>query len=146
MPDLGAGLLVAGAAYIGALVAIALWSHRHRQQRLSDFYLADRSLGPGVLLLTLFATQYSGNSLSGFPGQTYREGLAYYMSVTFMVAIVDGLSPLRASRLVPASRRERFFLTPSDYLAHRYGSSDAAPNRVGRRVRFRPGRTSSSRS
>jgi hypothetical protein len=45
---------------------------------LFTLLLAGRSIGFTVLLLTLFATQYSGNSLSGFPGQTYREGVAYF--------------------------------------------------------------------
>ena len=77
-------------------------------------------MGALVLLLTLFATQYSGNSLSGFPGQTYREGLAYYMSVTFMVAIVTGYL-LFAPRLYRLSRTHQF-LTPSDYLRSRFDS------------------------
>ena len=89
--DLTVGIFFAGAAYIGLLVVIAFLSRRARRENtLADFYLAGRNLGPLVLLLTLFATQYSGNSLSGFPGQTYREGIAYYMSVTFMVGIVTG--------------------------------------------------------
>ena len=120
MPDLGVGLIVAGSLYALALLGIAVSSHRRKKGRLSDFFLADRSLGLGILLLTLFATQYSGNSLSGFPGQTYREGLAYYMSVTFMVSIVGGYL-LFAPRLYRASRQGGF-VTPADYLEHRYGS------------------------
>jgi Na+/proline symporter len=81
-------LLTGCAVYIASLLAIGAWSRRVRSgDTLSDFYLAGRSLGTLVLLFTLFATQYSGNSLSGFPGKTYRVGLTYYMSVTFMVGM-----------------------------------------------------------
>jgi SSS family solute:Na+ symporter/sodium/pantothenate symporter len=121
MPDFAGGILVATGIYVVLLVAIGWASRRARREHtLSDFYLAGRSIGLTVLLLTLFATQYSGNSLSGFPGQTYREGLAYYMSVTFMVAIVTGYL-LFAPRLFTLSRRHAF-VTPGDFLRHCYTS------------------------
>ncbi len=120
-PDLKLGIFVAGGAYIALLVLIGFLSRRARlDTSLADFYLAGRRLGPFVLLFTLFATQYSGNSLSGFPGQTYREGVAYYMSVTFMVGIVSGYL-LFAPRLFRAARSGAF-VTPGDYLASRFGS------------------------
>lgn len=121
MPDLARGFLVAGAVYCVLLLVLGVLGRKARgEATLSDFYLADRSLGLGVLLLTLFATQYSGNSLSGFPGQTYREGLAYYMAVTFMVAIVGGYL-LFAPRLRELARAGDY-LTPSDFLRERFGS------------------------
>ena len=121
MTDFAGDIVVATAVYVALLIVIGWLSRRARRERtLTDFYLAGRSIGLAVLLLTLFATQYSGNSLSGFPGQTYREGLAYYMSVTFMVAIVSGYL-LFAPRLFKLSRRHSF-VTPGDYLRHRYRS------------------------
>ena len=119
--DFAGGIVVATVVYVLLLVVIGWLSRRARRERsLSDFYLAGRSIGLTVLLLTLFATQYSGNSLSGFPGQTYREGLTYYMSVTFMVAIVAGYL-LFAPRLFTLSRH-RQFVTPGDFLRYRYRS------------------------
>lgn len=113
------GLLVGCALYVAALLVIGWRSRRARRgDSLSEFYLAGRSLGTLILLFTLFATQYSGNSLSGFPGQTYREGLAYYMSVTFMVGIVGGYL-LFAPRLFREARRHAF-VTPTDYVAARF--------------------------
>ena len=41
---------------------------------MADFYLAGRSSGLAVLFLTLYATQYSGNTLFGYTGKTYRIG------------------------------------------------------------------------
>jgi Na+/proline symporter len=116
-----AGLLAGCAVYVAALLVIG-WRSRgaRRSNSLSEFYLAGRSLGTLVLLFTFFATQYSGNSLSGFPGQTYREGLAYYMSVTFMVGIVAGYL-LFAPRLFDEARR-RGFVTPTDFVAARFGN------------------------
>ena len=91
MTEFARELLVASGVYVLLLLVMGWLGRRaKREDSLSDHYLAGRNLGFLVLLLTLFATQYSGNSLSGFPGKTYRAGLAYVMSTTFMVAIVAG--------------------------------------------------------
>ncbi|MEE8111330.1 MAG: sodium:solute symporter family protein [Acidobacteriota bacterium] len=122
MIDFGHDLLVWSAVYVVLLLAIGAWGRKAKRERtLSDHFLAGRSIGFGVLLLTLFATQYSGNSLSGFPGQTYREGISYFMSVTFMVGIVAGYL-LFAPRLFVMARRGRY-LTPTDFLAERFRSA-----------------------
>ncbi|MEM7048624.1 MAG: sodium:solute symporter family protein [Acidobacteriota bacterium] len=121
MTDLGRDLVLAAGGYVALLLLVGALARRAlRERTLSDFYLAGRRLGLMVLLLTLFATQYSGNSLSGFPGQTYRQGLAYFMSVTFMVAIVAGYT-LFVPSLFARSRRGSF-VTPTDFLARRFGS------------------------
>ena len=107
--------------YVVLLLGLGLLGRRAMAtSNLSEFYLAGRTLGFAVLLLTLFATQYSGNSLSGFPGKTYRAGLSYFMSVGFMTGIVTGYL-LFAPQLVALARRKRF-LTPTDFLAHRFRS------------------------
>ncbi len=111
--------LVSCAAYVALLIIIGLWARRARRaSTLTDHVLAGRDIGLGVLLLTLFATQYSGNSLSGFPGQTYRQGLAYFMSVPFMVGIVAGYL-LFVPRLFARSRAGRY-ITPNDFLQDRF--------------------------
>ncbi|MEM7582233.1 MAG: sodium:solute symporter family protein [Acidobacteriota bacterium] len=113
-------ITVATGGYIVFLLAMGLLGRRSMpRQNMAEFYLAGRSIGFLVLLLTLFATQYSGNSLSGFPGKTYRSGLSYIMSVTFMVGIIAGFLPF-VPRLA-ALARKKLFLTPTDYLAYRFG-------------------------
>ncbi len=113
---------IAIGAYVAFLLLMGFWGRRSmRGATLSEFYLAGRSIGFLVLLLTLFATQYSGNSLSGFPGKTYRSGLSYFMSVTFMVGIIAGFLPI-VPRLF-ARAREKKFLTPTDFLADRFAST-----------------------
>lgn len=121
MTEFARELLVASSLYVVLLIVLGWLGRRaRREDSLSDHYLAGRNLGFFVLLLTLFATQYSGNSLSGFPGKTYRAGLAYVMSVTFMVAIVGGYT-LFAPRLFRLAR-DRSYLTPTDFLDDRFRS------------------------
>ena len=59
--SLGAGVVAAVGLYLALLVGIGYATRRAGSPAgLSDFYLAGRSLGGFVLLLTLYATQYSG--------------------------------------------------------------------------------------
>ena len=113
-------VLAACAGYVALLLTLgALGRKAMGRNTLAEFFLAGRSLGFLVLLLTLFATQYSGNSMSAFPGKTYRSGLSYVMSVTFMTGIVSGYL-LFAPQLFRRARQRRY-LTPSDFLADRFG-------------------------
>ena len=87
---------------------------------LTEFYLANRGIGTIFLLLTLYATQYSGNSLLGLPGEAHRVGFAWIMSVGFMIAVIVGYLTF-APHLYQASRRHKF-VTPGDWIDHRFGS------------------------
>ena len=116
---LGAILFVGG--YLVLLLVLGYLAKRQRvSDSLGEFYLAGRNLGGFVLFLTLYATQYSGNSLLGYPGEAYRLGFAWLMSVGFMMAIVV-VYLIFAPRLYQISRRYRY-VTPGDYIKHRFGS------------------------
>jgi SSS family solute:Na+ symporter/sodium/pantothenate symporter len=91
-----------------------------RENTLRDFYLAGNGIGFVVLLLTLYATQYSGNTLFGFSGKAYRVGYAWIVSVHFMTATVV-FYLLLAPRLYPLAKRHGF-ITPTDFLRHRFQS------------------------
>ena len=75
--------------YLFSLILIGLFAFKARKENtLNDFYLAGNSFGLVVIFLTLYATQYSGNTLFGFSGKTYRIGFSWIMSLQFMIAIV----------------------------------------------------------
>ena len=116
----GSAVVAALAAYIAVLAFLGLRARAARaSESLADFYLAGRGLGGVVLLFTLYATQYSGNTLVGYPGEAYRVGFPWVMSVGFMLAIVVVYLVI-APRLRAASERHRF-VTPADWLDHRFG-------------------------
>ena len=77
------------AVYLFSLIGIGYWGMRARKENsLKDFYLAGSGVGFMVLVLTLYATQYSGNTLFAFTGKTFRIGYAWLMSVHFMTSII----------------------------------------------------------
>jgi SSS family solute:Na+ symporter/sodium/pantothenate symporter len=115
----GPGAMAVVGVYIASLLAIGFFAYRARSENsLGDFYLAGRGLGFFVLLLTMFATQYSGNTLLGFTGRTYRDGFSWITCVHFMTAIVV-VYLLFAPQLYRLARR-RGFITPVDFLRDRY--------------------------
>lgn len=73
-----------------------------------------------VLLLTLYSTQYSGNTLIGFAGKAYREGFTTLVSVTFMMSVIGGYLVF-APKLYRISRKEKF-ITIGDYFQHNFNS------------------------
>jgi len=117
----GTGALIAIALYLVSMIGVGWYARKRRESNsMADFYLAGRSLGLGVLFLTLYATQYSGNTLFGYTGKTYRIGFEWTASVLFMFSIIPGYL-LFAPRLVALARREGF-ITPGDYISHRFAS------------------------
>jgi SSS family solute:Na+ symporter/sodium/pantothenate symporter len=118
---LGPGALSFLGLYIVSMLVIGYIAKRaQRDESLADFYLAGRSLGSFVLLLTLYATQYSGNTVLGYPGEAYRLGFAWIMSVSFMMSIVVAYLPF-APALHRLAKRHGF-VTPGDFLDYRFGS------------------------
>jgi len=91
---------------------------KSKEKSMSDFYLGGSGFGVGILFLTMYATQYSGNSLIGFAGSAYRNGWFFLVSFTFMIAIVGGYM-LYAPKLYRLSVQHRF-ITIGDYIRHRY--------------------------
>ena len=108
-------------AYLVSLLLIGVVGRMARKEdSLADFYLSGRNMGLFVLFLTLYATQYSGNTLIGMAGRSYRQGYAFIVSVTFMMSVI-GAYLIYAPKLHRLSKKNRF-ITVGDYIEHRYQS------------------------
>ena len=117
------GLAAGGAVciYLLILIAVGYLTHRHNHHAdLDDFYLAGRNLGGFVLLLTLYATQYSGNTLLGYPGEAFQLGFAWVMSVGFMMAII--VVYLLFAPQLQRIAKQKHFITPGDWITYRFNS------------------------
>lgn len=117
----GPGGLAFIALYLLSLLAIGWWGRRARQaDTLKDFYLAGPGVGFVVLLLTLYATQWSGNTLFGYTGKAYNEGFSWLVSLHFMTALV--VCYLFFAPWLHRLAKRHGFITPADYLMHRFNS------------------------
>ena len=91
--------------YLLMLPVIGIIGRRMSQERtLRDFYLAGGGLPALPLFFTLYATQYSGNTLFGFAGNAYREG-----TVIFFAALGGSLKYV--SRYAKHFSAEQFWRT-----------------------------------
>jgi SSS family transporter len=119
---LGTGGFVVVSVYLVVLVLLGWLGHRAKKENsLADFYLGGRGLGLMVLLLTLYATQYSGNTMLGFVGSAYRQGYQFLVAVTFMMSII-GFYLIYAPRLHRLAHA-RHYVTVGDYFQDRFKST-----------------------
>ncbi|MGE5243645.1 MAG: sodium:solute symporter family protein [Betaproteobacteria bacterium] len=107
--------------YSGLLIALGLWIGR-RVSGTSDFFVAGRRLGPGLLFSTMLAANIGAGSTVGATGLGYRDGVAAW----WWVGSAGIGSIVLALWIGPAIRRvaaEHDLRTVGDYLEHRYSRS-----------------------
>ncbi|MES1929007.1 sodium:pantothenate symporter [Salinisphaera dokdonensis CL-ES53] len=110
-------------AYGGLMLAVGLITflrNRNIHESLDEYYLGGRGLGVMVLFFTFFATQYSGNTVVGYPPTAYRIGYQYLVSVPFFIMII-AVYLFFAPRLYALGRRFSL-LTPVDWIDIRFKS------------------------
>ena len=118
----GADAIIILGLYALAMILIGYFSGRGKAlgKSVSDYYLASRNLGIITLFFTLYATQYSGNTVVGYAPQAYREGFSWLQSIPFFTLII-GVYLLFAPRLYAVGKRESF-VTPTDWITKRFQS------------------------
>lgn len=95
---------LAVAGYLFALVGLGVIARRRSGPTHVEFFLANRALGPTMLLLTMAATNFSSFTVLGFSGAGYRIGWAYYPIMAFgtgFIAVsflIIGIPAMRAAR------------------------------------------------
>jgi SSS family solute:Na+ symporter len=96
------------AGYLVVLLVLGVAARRRARPGAEDFFLAGRSLGPLLLLLTMAATNFSAFTVLGFSGAGYRIGYAYYPVMAFgtgfmaLTFVLLGVPLWRAARRLGA--------------------------------------------
>lgn len=114
--------LVAIFIYLLSLVLIGWLAKRSNQeQSLKSYYLAGSGLGSISIFFTLYATQYSGNTLFAVPGKAYSQGLiglSVVIAVTAIVLVYFTFAPA-LNRLA----KQHNFVSIGDFITWRYQHS-----------------------
>jgi SSS family solute:Na+ symporter len=113
--------LIVLVVYSLALMALGLWIGR-RVRGASDFFVAGRGLGVGLVFSTMLAANIGAGSTVGATALGYTNGL----SAWWWVGSAGIGSIVLALWIGPAMRRQaeaHSLRTVGDYLEHRYGSS-----------------------
>ncbi|MDA1017953.1 MAG: sodium:solute symporter family protein [Planctomycetota bacterium] len=83
--------LIIIAVYLGLLVGLGLVSSRLLQRTRSDYMLASHSIGPFLLLMSLFGTTMTAFALVGSTGKAFRIGIGVYGMLASSSGIVHSL-------------------------------------------------------
>lgn len=106
--------------YAIAQIAIGVWVAR-RLKGSSDFFVAGRSLGPGLLAATLLAANIGGGSTIGAAGRGYRDGLSAWWWVG-SAAIGSVVLALWVGPRIRQLAAKHDLKTVGDFLEWRYDS------------------------
>jgi SSS family solute:Na+ symporter len=75
-------------AYLAVVLAVGALSHRLFRGTGEDWFLATRSIGPFILLMSLFGTHMTAFSLLGASGEGYRTGVGVFSLMASSSALV----------------------------------------------------------
>jgi SSS family solute:Na+ symporter len=108
-------------AYLVAMLVIGVLVRRKSSASKVEFLLAGRGLGRLLLFITMAATNFSAYTIFGLSGAGYRIGYAYYPIMSFGTGFM-ALAMFVVGRRILVLSKERGYITPSDFVADRYGS------------------------
>ena len=80
-------LLVLG-IYLALVLTVGLISHRSFRGTGEDYFVATRSIGPFILLMSIFGTHMTAFSLLGASGEAYRSGIGVFGLMASAAAVV----------------------------------------------------------
>jgi SSS family solute:Na+ symporter len=105
--------------YSVGIVAFGVWTARFIRHS-SDFFVAGRSLGPGLIFASMLAANIGAGSTVGVAGLAYKDGISawWWVGSAGLASIVFALSV--APRLWRLAKAHGFYTT-GDYLDFRYG-------------------------
>jgi solute:Na+ symporter, SSS family len=109
-------------AYLGVVLLVGILGHRLFRGTGEDYFVASRSIGPFVLLMTLFGTHMTAFSLLGASDEAYRGGIGVFALMASSTAIqVPFLFYYVGTRTWWIGKRHGY-LTQAQFLRDRYDS------------------------
>lgn len=108
--------------YLAIVLAIGLFSHRFFRGTSEDFFVAARTLGPFILLVSLFGANMTAFALLGSAGEAYMEGIGVYALMASSSGLVIPVVFYFIGTRVWALGKRRGYLTPVQYFRERWDS------------------------
>ncbi|MFN2445416.1 MAG: sodium:solute symporter family protein [Vicinamibacterales bacterium] len=107
--------------YSLGIVAMGLWTARFIRQS-ADFFVAGRSLGPGLILSSMLASNIGAGSTVGVASFAYRDGIStwWWVGAAGLASLVFAF--WAAPPLWRLAKAHNFYTT-GDYLEFRFGPS-----------------------
>lgn len=109
-------------AFMGVALFIGLKGYRLTRREPEDYFLADRSFGSLVLVLTMFATLMSAFTFFGGAGRVYSTGMEWFL----VMGIMDGFLVAIFWYVIGSRQwslgKKHHYITLGEMLEKRFGS------------------------
>lgn len=112
-------------AYLGVVLYIGIFAFRRpHPEGAEDFFLASRSLGPYVFLLSLFGTNMTAFTILGSSGHAFHNGIVTYGLMASSSALVIPLTLFVIGTRIWALGKKFGFMTPVQMFRDRWECGD----------------------
>ena len=108
--------------YMLLLLGIGLWSNLRLQKTGEDFFVASRTIGPFLLLMSLFGTNMTTFAILGASGEAYHEGIGVFGLMASSSSLVIPCVFFFVGTRVWALGKRHGYLTQVQYIRERWGS------------------------
>jgi SSS family solute:Na+ symporter len=108
--------------YLAVVFAIGTLSHRLFRGTGEDFFLASRTIGPFLLLMSLFGTHMTAFSLLGASGEAYHHGIGVFALMASSSALVVPLAFLFLAPRIWRLGNRHGYLTQVEFFRDRWQS------------------------
>ncbi|HVS65653.1 MAG TPA: sodium:solute symporter family protein [Thermoanaerobaculia bacterium] len=109
-------------AYLGLVLVIGVLSHRLAAVTGEDYFVASRTIGPFVLLMTLFGTHMTAFALLGASAESYRVGIGVFSLMASSSALMVPLVFFFVGTRVWSIGKRLSLLTQVQFVRERWGS------------------------
>jgi len=108
--------------YLGLVLLVGFLGHRLFRGTGEDYFLASRTIGSFVLLMTLFGTNMTAFTMLGASGEAYRTGIDVFLLMgSSSAAVIPFVFYFIGTRMWWLGKRHGF-LTQAQFLRERYQS------------------------
>lgn len=108
--------------YLALLLGLGLFSSRLFRGTSKDYLLASHSIGPFLLLMSLFGTTMTAFALVGSTGEAYKEGVGVYGMLASSSGIVHSLCFFLIGIKIWSLGHKYGYITQIDYFRDRLES------------------------
>ena len=108
-------------AYLGVVLYIGIFAFRtSRKSSAEDYFLAGRSLGPTVFLLSLFGTNMTAFSILGASGHAFANGIVTFGLMASSSALIIPVCLFAIGTRLWALGKRNHFMTPVQMFRDRW--------------------------
>lgn len=106
--------------YLAIVLYVGIFAFRRSKGTSEDFFLAGRSLGPYVFLLTVFGTNMTAFAILGSSGLAYQRGIGVYGLMASSSGLIIPLTLLFIGTRLWALGKRHGYMTQVQYFRDRW--------------------------